>query len=102
MLSPFVPHITEELWNKVIDSTTSVHDQEWPSYDPEALKVAEVEILLQINGKGKGRIVVPSESTKADLEQLAVTNEAIREHLEGKKIVKVIAVPGRLVNVVTK
>lgn len=102
MLSPFVPHITEELWNKVIDSTTSVHDQEWPSYDPEALKVAEVEILLQINGKGKGRIVVPSESTKADLEQLAVTNEAIREHLEGKKIVKVIAVPGRLVNVVAK
>jgi leucyl-tRNA synthetase len=60
LLAPFVPHVTEELWNKTIDANMPIHKASWPTYDEEAMKVATVEVLLQINGKGKGRIIVPS------------------------------------------
>jgi len=102
MLAPFVPHITEELWNKTIDANNSVHKQKWPTYEEDAIKVAEVEILLQVNGKGKGRIMVPSESTKEDLEKLAVEDPSVKAAVGDKKIIKVIGVPGRLVNIVAK
>lgn len=102
LLAPFVPHITEELWTSVIDAEQSVHKQPWPVYDEEALKVAEVEIVLQINGKNKGHIVVPSEATKADLEQIALADQKIKDLLGTMKVIKVVAVPGRLVNIVVK
>ena len=102
MLAPFVPHITEELWNKTIDANNSVHKQKWPTYEEDAIKVAEVEILLQVNGKGKGRIMVPSESTKEDLEKLAIEDPSVKAAVGDKKIIKVIGVPGRLVNIVAK
>lgn len=102
LLAPFVPHITEELWTAVIDAEQSVHKQPWPTYDEEAMKVAEVEVILQINGKGKERIVVPSEATKEELEKFALADEKIKELLGGKQIVKVVCVPGRLVNIVVR
>ena len=102
MLAPFVPHITEELWNKTIDAEHSVHKEKWPTYEEDALKVDEVEILLQVNGKGKGRIMVPSESTKEELEKLAVEDPSVKAAVGDKKIVKVIGVPGRLVNIVVR
>jgi len=102
MLAPFVPHITEELWNKTIDAHNSIHKEKWPTYEEDAIKVAEVEILLQVNGKGKGRIMVPSESTKEELEKLAVEDPSVKAAVGDKKIVKVIGVPGRLVNIVVK
>ncbi len=102
LLSPFVPHITEELWNKTIDDNMPIHKAAWPKYDEEAMKVATVEILLQINGKGKDRIIVPSEATKEDLEQYALADANIKAIIGDKQIVKIIAVPGRLVNIVVK
>lgn len=102
LLAPFVPHITEELWHDGINANESVHKQAWPTYEEGALVVEEVEILLQINGKGKGRIVVPFGATKEALEKLALSNERIEELTAGKKIIKVICVPDRLVNIVAK
>lgn len=102
MLSPFVPHITDELWDGCIDKNCSVHDQPWPEYDEEAMKVDSVEIVLQINGKVRDRLVVPADADKAALEKLALAEDRIKELIGDKNVVKVIAVPGRLVNIVVK
>ncbi len=102
LLAPFVPHVTEELWTKVIDASGSIHKESWPTYDEEAMKVAEVEVILQINGKGKERIVVPSEATKEELEAFALADAKIKEIIGTKEIVKVVCVPKRLVNIVVR
>ena len=74
MLSPFVPHITEELWRGAIDENTSVHDQSWPEYSEEAMKVDNVEIVLQVNGKVRGRLTIPAAATKEELEKIALAD----------------------------
>ena len=102
MLAPFVPHITEEIWKGVFDAESSVHDQSWPSYDEEALKVDNVEIVLQVNGKVRGRLVVPAAATKEELEAIALNDEGVKNAVGAATIRKVICVPGRLVNVVAK
>lgn len=102
LLAPFVPHVTEELWHGVINENTSVHDQSWPAFDESALKVDNVEIVLQINGKVRGRLVVPSEASKEELEKVALADERIKSLIGGGTVRKVIAVPGRLVNIVVK
>ena len=102
LLAPFVPHITEELWHGVIDAQTSVHAQKWPVYDAAAIKVDNVEIVLQINGKNRDRLTVPAAATKADLEKLALADEKIKKLIGTAKILKVICVPGRLVNIVAR
>ena len=102
LLAPFVPHVTEELWHGVIDENTSVHDQSWPAFDESALKVDNVEIVLQINGKVRGRLVVPSEASKEELEKVALADERIKSLIGDGTVRKVIAVPGRLVNIVVK
>ncbi len=102
MLSPFVPHITEELWRGAIDAASSVHDQSWPAYDEEALKVDNVEIVLQVNGKVRGRLTVPAAATKEELEKIALADANVQAHIGGATVRKVICVPGRLVNIVAK
>jgi leucyl-tRNA synthetase len=102
LLAPFVPHVAEELWHSVIDENSSVHDQSWPEYDEAALKVDNVEIVLQINGKVRGRLVVPSEASKEELEKVALADERIKSLIGDGTVRKVIAVPGRLVNIVVK
>lgn len=102
MLAPFVPHITEELWQEVIDSASSVHNQSWPQYDETATKVDSVEIVLQVNGKVRGRLVVPADANKEDLEKIALNDANVQKHIGVAKVMKVIAVPGRLVNIVAK
>lgn len=102
MLAPFVPHITEELWQEVIDSASSVHNQSWPQYDETATKVDSVEIVLQVNGKVRGRLVVPADANKEDLEKIALNDANVQKHIGDAKVMKVIAVPGRLVNIVAK
>ena len=101
MLAPFAPHITEELWSRLF-AAGSVHQQKWPSYDEEALKVDEVEIVLQINGKVRGRIMLPAGADRAAMEQAAKENARVQELTAGKTIVKVIGVPKKLVNIVVK
>ena len=101
MLAPFVPHITEELWSVLIGEG-SVHTQKWPDFDEEAIKTAEVEIVLQINGKVRDRIMIASNIDKSAMEEAAKANKRVQELTEGKTIVKMICVPNKLVNVVVK
>lgn len=102
MMSPFVPHITEELWRGAIDANSSVHEQSWPECDEEALKVDNVEIVLQVNGKVRGRLTVPVEATKEELEKIAMADANVQAHIGDATVRKVICVPGRLVNIVAK
>ena len=102
MMSPFVPHITEELWRGAIDANSSVHEQSWPECDEEALKVDNVEIVLQVNGKVRGRLTVPAEATKEELERIAMADANVQAHIGDATVRKVICVPGRLVNIVAK
>lgn len=102
MMSPFVPHITEELWRGAIDANSSVHEQSWPECDEEALKVDNVEIVLQVNGKVRGRLTVPAEATKEELEKIAMADANVQTHIGDATVRKVICVPGRLVNIVAK
>jgi leucyl-tRNA synthetase len=101
LLSPFAPHLAEELW-EALGHTTTLAYEAWPSYDEAALKADTVEVPLQINGKLRAKVVVPAECSQADLERAARHHERITELLEGKEIVKAIVVPGRMVNFVVR
>ncbi|WP_188067799.1 leucine--tRNA ligase [Brevibacillus brevis] len=101
MLSPIAPHLGEELWEK-LGHSESVAYAAWPTYDEAKLVEDEVEIVLQINGKNKEKLLIASDSTKEQMEEMAKNNEMINELIEGKTIVKVIAVPGKLVNIVVR
>ncbi len=101
MLAPFIPHATEELWS-LMGRSGSVHSQQWPKYDAEALVKDEIEIVIQINGKVRDKLVVPSKLSQKELEEVALGNDKIKELIGGKTVVKTIAVPGRLVNIVVK
>ncbi len=101
LLAPFAPHITEELWNDVMGAG-SVHKQVWPEFDAEAIKVDEVEIVLQINGKVRDKIVIPVGLEAKELEALALKQEKVKALVADKKVVKVICVPQKLVNIVVK
>ncbi|CUB17038.1 Leucine--tRNA ligase [Bacillus subtilis] len=99
LLSPVAPHLAEELWEKLGHSGTIAYEA-WPEYDETKLVDDEVEIVVQLNGKVKAKLQVPADATKEQLEQLAQADEKIKEQLEGKTIRKIIAVPGKLVNIV--
>ncbi len=99
LLAPFAPHITDELWH-LLGNTNSVHSQNWLNYEPEALVADEITLVIQIMGKTRGAIQVPSSSDKATLEKYARESEVAQRYIEGKEIKKVIVVPGKLVNFV--
>ncbi|MEG4587717.1 leucine--tRNA ligase [Microcoleus sp. MOSTC5] len=99
LLAPFAPHIADELWHNTGNSE-SVHTQTWPSVDPSALITDEMTLVIQVMGKTRGTIQVPSGADKAALENFARESELAKRHLEGKEIKKVIVVPGKLVNFV--
>ncbi|CAM3766329.1 leucine--tRNA ligase [Mesobacillus zeae] len=99
LLSPITPHIAEELWEKLGHSETISYEA-WPAYDEAKLVDDEVEIVIQINGKIKAKMMVPADANKETLEQIAMGENAVKEQIDGKTIRKVIAVPGKLVNIV--
>jgi len=99
MLSPVVPHITEEIWEKLGYTDTLVYES-WPTYDEAKLVDDTVEIAVQINGKVRARIVVAKDSTKEQLEEIAMQDEHVLAFLDGKDVKKIIGIPGRLVNIV--
>ncbi|MBC8014259.1 MAG: leucine--tRNA ligase [Sporomusaceae bacterium] len=101
LLAPFAPHMSEELWNQTIGQG-SVHKQAWPLFDEEAVKLDEVEIVLQINGKVRDKIVVPVGLSAGELEKIALAQDKVQALLEGKQVVKVICVPQKLVNIVVR
>ena len=101
LLNPFAPHITEELNEKYHLGEEFSHSS-WPCYDEEKTVAREIEIGVQVNGKLRGTILVLKDSSKEVLEEMALKEERIIKHLEGKEVVKVIAIPNRIVNIVVK
>ena len=101
ILSPFTPHICEEMWEHM-GQKGSLTTVAWPEYDEDALVKDEIEIVVQVNGKLKEKLMVESNLTKEQLEKIAMEHEKVQALLEGKTVVKVIAVPNRLLNIVVK
>ncbi len=101
LLSPFAPHLAEELW-RLMGNTNTLAYEPWPEYDPALTVEDEVEIVLQVNGKVRDKMTVAKGTSREDLESAARDNERIQSNLEGKTVVKVIAVPDKLVNFVVR
>ena len=110
ILAPFAPHMTEELWQKTGDvrcetgdakgKIISIHKQAWPKFDPELIKEEEMTIVVQVNGKLRDNIVVASDASEEEIKKLAASSVKVKPFIESKKIIKVIYVPKRLVNIV--
>ena len=101
LIAPSAPHITEELWART-GKPYSIHQQPWPSFDPEMAKQDEVTVVVQVNGKVRDKLTVPAEATEEQVRAHAMSSERVRSQLDGKQIARVIYVPGRLLNVVLK
>jgi leucyl-tRNA synthetase len=99
LLAPFAPHLVEYLWLK-IGHQTSIFQEKWPEYDPELVKDEEIEMVVQINGKVRGRMLVGAEISEDEAKERALGSENLKKHLEGKEIRKVIFVKGKLINLV--
>ncbi|WP_085505664.1 leucine--tRNA ligase [Thalassobacillus devorans] len=99
LLSPVAPHLAEELWEK-LGNQDSIAYQSWPAFDESKLVEDEVEIVIQVMGKVRAKMTVSKDASKEDLEKEAIEHEKIQEWLEGKTVRKVIAIPGKLVNIV--
>lgn len=101
LLAPFAPHITEELW-QMLGNEKSVHLADWPSFDEQYLQEDQITLAVQVNGKLRGEITVPSGSDQPSVESVAKSEPKVAAHLDGHEIVKVIYVEGRLVNFVVR
>ena len=101
ILAPFTPHIGEELWT-MIGKEGSVFNISWPKYDESALVQDEVEVIVQVNGKLRDKISMDANIAREDMEKVALESEKVKAAIEGKNVVKVIAVPKKLVNIVVK
>ncbi len=99
LLNPFTPHLSEEIWHE-LGRTESTFRLLWPEHDPRALEMEEFELVIQVNGKVRAKIAVPTSAGKEDLKKLALAHERIQAYTEGKEIKKIIVVPNRLVNIV--
>lgn len=99
LLAPFAPHVTEELWSRY-QGRLSIHVSDWPRFDPSMLVKDETSIVIQVNGKVRSSIVARTTSTRDELQELAMADSVIQKWIAGKNIIKVIVVPGRLVNIV--
>jgi leucyl-tRNA synthetase len=101
MLAPFAPYMAQELWAEQ-GGTTPVFKEAWPAFDEELAREAEVELVVQVNGKLRAKVSVPVGSDDEALKQIAMTDEKVAPLMEGKTVVKVIVVGGKLVNIVVK
>lgn len=101
MLSPIAPHIGEELWS-ILGHEGTITYEPWPTYDESKLVDDEVEIVVQVNGKVRSKVKVAKDASKEQLEEIAKEDEKVKELVEGKEIVKVITIQGKLVNIVVK
>lgn len=99
VLSPFAPHIAEEFWHD-LGKEGLVVQQAWPSYDPDVLKVEEVEIAIQINGKVRDKVVVPIDISEEELKNIVLEREKVKSFLNGKEVKKFFYVRGKIVNIV--
>jgi leucyl-tRNA synthetase len=102
VLYPACPHLTHALWDELGFSKMHgpIYDAPWPEPDASALEQDEIEMVVQVNGKLRGSIRVPKNATREEIEKLALTDEGVKRHIEGKPVKKIIVVPGKLINVV--
>ncbi len=101
LLYPFVPHITSELW-EISGHTQDISTYDWPKFDENALTVDEVEVVVQINGKIRDKIMISPDLTPDKMQEIALANDKIKALIDGKQVVKCIAVPKKLINIVVK
>jgi len=101
LMNPFTPHVAEEMWLR-LGHAEGLVGQAWPTPDVEAAREDEVELAVQVNGKVRGRITVPREAAEADIRRLALAEPKVKEHLDGKQVLKAVVVPGRLVSLVVR
>lgn len=101
ILNPIVPHITEELWNN-LGHEDRVYQQNWPEFDPAALELETVEIIVQVNGKLKDKMAFEKNAEKSAIEEAALASERVQDAIAGKSVVKTIVVPNKLINFVVK
>ena len=99
ILSPFAPHIAEELW-EMLGHEESLAYEPWPSFDPAMVREEEIELPVQVNGKLRSRIKVSAEAARAEIERAALADSKVQQHIAGKTVRKAIVVPGRMVNIV--
>jgi len=101
MLSPFTPHVAEELWEHV-GRKGGIVFAPWPAFDPAVARAEEVVIPVQVNGRVRGRVTVPADSTEDGIRDAALADTAVAAHLAGKSVLKVIVAKGKLVSIVVK
>jgi leucyl-tRNA synthetase len=101
LLAPTAPHLAEDLWQR-LGYDYSIHSQRWPEWDEALAKDEEITLVVQVNGKLRDRITVPVSITEASAKKLARESQRVAAHLEGKKVIKEIYVPGKLLNIVVK
>jgi len=99
LLAPFAPYISEEIWQRLGQKGT-IHNESWPKYDPKLIKEETISLVIQVNGRVRGIIEAKADITQSEAEELAISQEKIKNWIEGKKIKKVIFVPGKLINIV--
>ena len=99
MMAPAVPHIAEEIWAR-LGKPYSIHQQDWPVIDEEIAQEEQIELVVQVNGKLRDKIIIPIDTEKETARKLAMESAAVQKHLEGRSPRKVIFVPGRLINIV--
>jgi leucyl-tRNA synthetase len=101
LLAPTAPHLAEELWQR-IGHSYSIHNQSWPVWDEELARDEEITLVVQVNGKLRDRITLPAAITEAEARQIVLQRQRVKAYLEGKEIINIIYVPGRLVNLVVR
>jgi len=99
ILSPFAPHLAEELWEK-LGHSESIFKENWLEYDPKLIQDEEIEIVIQVNGKVRDKILMSTDISQEELEKKAKESEKIKKYINGKEIKKVIFVKGKLLNIV--
>ncbi len=100
LIAPFAPHLAEELWAE-LGHPESIHRAMWPAYDPTKTKAASFELIVQVNGKMRDKMVVPSDIEEGDAKEVALSSEKAAKWLDGQEIKQVVYVPGKIVNIVT-
>lgn len=101
LVAPFAPHVAEQLWH-TLGHDDSVHTQAWPTFDPDLVRTDEVEIAVQVNGRVRDRLVIAADASEEEMEAGALALDKVQQFVGDKQIVRVIVVPGRLVNVVVR
>jgi leucyl-tRNA synthetase len=101
IMAPLAPHITEELWERR-GRPYSIHQQAWPSYDPELARLQEITLVVQVNGKVRDKLQVPAEISEEEALRLALESPRVRQHIDQRSIERTIYVPGRLINLVVR